>query len=752
MKKIGIMASIILLISCLSSSSIANPNVSYTPPVKILIDGYYVKSDGLAEFYGNALYLPLQVISSHLGANVTIDQNAEKMTISHKNIQLSFTFNSKTALWNGERITLPKHYIKNGQVMVPHSFIRTLFGASIEWQSATKTAAILSPEVGKLPKSTVISDQTIASLLDLNLFLQQHPFETLTAEEQKVIKRVRKEWAKETPFLMLGEKVFSKDGIFIEELSPANRPIKLMMVPLDSRPANVYYPVKIGALSGFSVMTPPNDWLGDLHEEGNTVLIKDWMKQFAHEAAGFIISIDMLAYGGLVPSRSYNHSLEEVYENLAVIKELKKTYPDKPIYVYDSIQRLTVTINSKYSQKDYSRVREWAQLYDRVYHFNERNDRERLKELETLIPTELLADYQKARKRNHEINKLMIDLLDEGTIDYLILSQDDAAEYGFHRIESEQLQQKLAELGIEEDRAVIFPGTDEIDMVLLSRFSSKFYKISPNYFISYSGTHGEDYLPEYEDIMLDENINRHIIASGGTITTNRDKANIQLMVHTPPIKEKDRVNSVQLFIDEIKSLTNLGIPTAVIDASTFTAEPLFTKKLLEEIDFPQLYGYSAWNTMGNRIGIAIGQASPRFAFMNNQTALFDSDVFKEATKHQAEFLLSRISTDWDYKSNTIKQLRQFAKSIGANGDDLQEDYPIVKRFTLRFMEDMVKQRGAENFDNKRIPHFIKDGNVYYKTISTYEDAFIDLPWKRDFDIAIYPKVTMKNNEEVNLIK
>src|SRR5690606_21806489 len=141
----------------------------------------------------------------------------------------------------------------------------------------------------------------------------------------------------------------------------------------------------------------------------------------------------------------------------------------------------------------------------------------------------------------------LIDWTANHYIDYLVLAQDDAAEYGLHRAESELLDEKVNKLNI-EDKVSIFPGTDEVDVVLLARFATKVYNESPTFYIEYSGIHGKNWVAPFEDTSFDQNVIKHITAAGAKITTDEKNADVNLILNTPSTikenREKDLLNTV----------------------------------------------------------------------------------------------------------------------------------------------------------------------------------------------------------------
>ncbi|NWQ42753.1 DUF4127 family protein [Bacillus sp. EB106-08-02-XG196] len=181
--------------------------------------------------------------------------------------------------------------------------------------------------------------------------------------------------------------------------------------------------------------------------------------------------------------------------------------------------------------KYYSQISEWAILYDKVVNLG-LPGKERLAELESIIPAAVLEDYKKARARNHTVNNLMIDWVDEGYIDHLILAQDDAAPHGLHRAERELLLEKVNQLDV-EDQVAVFLGADEVGVVLVSRFVNQLYKTSPAFFVEYGGVHGKDWIAPFEDTTFDYNVQKHIVSAGGRLVDNEEEADIHLLLNTP---------------------------------------------------------------------------------------------------------------------------------------------------------------------------------------------------------------------------
>ncbi|HOT76212.1 MAG TPA: DUF4127 family protein, partial [Candidatus Wallbacteria bacterium] len=78
----------------------------------------------------------------------------------------------------------------------------------------------------------------------------------------------------------------------------------VMIIPLDSRPANVLYPSLICKIAGFEPMLPPAELMDNFKKPADCEKMAEWMTANADKADAFVISATMLCYGGLVASRT----------------------------------------------------------------------------------------------------------------------------------------------------------------------------------------------------------------------------------------------------------------------------------------------------------------------------------------------------------------------------------------------------------------------------------------------------------------
>lgn len=533
--------------------------------------------------------------------------------------------------------------------------------------------------------------------------------------------------------------LFSSVGM-IEAAGKEKSLATILMVPLDDRPANIYFPQQVGRAAGVNVQIPPKEMIGYFTVPGNGKEISKWILANADKADGFVISTSMLAYGGLVASRTGVKSLEDSLSDIQVIKKLKEMYPDKPVYVYDTIQRLAVTaINDEYL-KYYSLISEWAVLYDKVVNLG-MDGKERLEQLESLIPPSVLEDYKKARARNHTVNQLMIDWVKQGYIDYLILSQDDAAPYGVHRAEREILKAKVNDLQV-QNQVSIFPGADEVDVVLVSRFVNHFLHSTPKFFVEYGGIHGKDWIAPFEDTTFDYNVEKHIISAGGRVVGNEEQADIHLLLNTPSSSSSSRTKDIDGLVNRTKELIAKDKQVAIGDVLlTNRAEEELVMKLAGTVDLTKILSYSGWNTAGNALGITVGHAASRNTFLS-QTSGFGVPLYEQTAKAHYEFLLHRFAKDQGYKNVVHPAARAYVQQLGAGEFDLGEHYGKVNSFVQEKLTEQT-ELWYQYFDGKQVYIGSRGNKDFYKTISSLESVHVKLPWPRIFEAELEPSLVLK---------
>ncbi|UMZ74635.1 DUF4127 family protein [Natranaerofaba carboxydovora] len=550
----------------------------------------------------------------------------------------------------------------------------------------------------------------------------------------------------------------------------------IVLLALDDRPANTFVPEKTAKVSGgVNINTMPEELMEEISpkDEGfDSELIEkigDFLKNkgygelneadeaFGHdgEVDAFVISADMLFFGGLVSSRNVEPNIdkeERIKKGTNILKELKEIYPDAEVYVYSSIQRLAPTFAGDVDDDLYNDIRYWAINYDRVHNEGKVEYTANLERLENRIPDGILKGYINSREMNQRINLKLLELLDDDYIDYMVISQDDAADYGLHRVEQKEIEEKKSSLNI-EDKIEIFPGTDEVDGILISRYINKAYDREPLFYPIYPEVpeiikdnidpeyyDPEEWIPLLEDIPLEKNIEARINALGGELVDDREKADILLFVNNlncgcgemtedlvkrlkrqieldedEKIEVRDELTeSIKEFAREISYNLNMGRYAAVSDVGKLNGGcKTFVEGLLEEVELFDLLSYSGWNTAGNSLGQSLAQANNRHFYIlagsedieYEDRYYLDNDSKLLGARAQASLIFHRFSKDYLYAGGFRKEVIDYMGELEDNdGDqhDLGEDYDKIKDYFDDKFRGELEEFYEDYFDGRRL--------------------------------------------------
>lgn len=461
--------------------------------------------------------------------------------------------------------------------------------------------------------------------------------------------------------------------------------MKIAIIPIDNRPVCYNLVKEIANIDNrLELFLPDKKLLGGLHKIANIEGILNWLENL-EEVDAIVISLDTIAYGGLIPSRRCKNSIEEIKSRLEKFKTILQKC--KKVYAFSSIMRISNN-NVNEEEKEY-----WDQYGTKIFEYSYRFHKESVDVSD--IPNEILSDYLATRYRNFGINKMYLEWSIEGILDTLVFSKDDCAEYGFNVLEADILDKNIKEKNLS---ALVKTGADEIPLTLFARAVCDFHTQAPKISTKFLAPENKHLISNYEDISIEKSVKAQIELSGGEIAEEKE-ADLVLIINNFEEQQGEIVMGVktQPFSGQFSLPKKPYILADVRFANG--ADNIFIEKFFKKpIDFDTFYGYSGWNTSANTLGSLICAGIIRY---------FAKDYNEEAFKR---LQIIRFLDDWAYQANVRQALKQKAKN-----KKQQIDRPDVRQ--LFKMMSPFEQKLAKFF---RIKTQIK-----YK-----------FPWKRFFEIEV----------------
>jgi len=139
MKKASVALACMVLVITLGSGVVFAQQL----PIIVNVNGSELTFDQPAIIVGDRALVPLRAIFEELGANVEWDNSTQIVTAIKGDITITIQIGNDILTRNGEQITLDvPPQIVGGRALVPLRAIAESFGAEVDWNERTRTAAI----------------------------------------------------------------------------------------------------------------------------------------------------------------------------------------------------------------------------------------------------------------------------------------------------------------------------------------------------------------------------------------------------------------------------------------------------------------------------------------------------------------------------------------------------------------------------------------------------------------------------------
>ena len=493
---------------------------------------------------------------------------------------------------------------------------------------------------------------------------------------------------------------------------------KILYVPIDDRPCNLYQVVQVAEKLGYEILTPPAGMVGTKGFNGDPEKMWAWLDETAPQADFAVLSTDALIYGSLVGSRVHDLDAATILERAQRFKTFREKFSYLPIYAFGTIMRTPRSGNFSSAEPEY--YKEYgAKFFNYTVLLDKQEmgklsggDKQAMKKLEAEIPKEYLDDWFKRRAKNSDANELFIEYTRAGIFDYFLLGCDDSAKFSQTHRESRRLTELSSDLG--KTKIQVTSGADELGMLMTARGINCDRNEIPFVSVMYNEGKGADTFPSYCNEPLGVSIDAAIIAAGGLKIPEHERADLVLAVNTrengktyeSAVAKKNKIRQrtdIKTFMKPVKKFLAKGYPVAIVDVSFANgADNALMNQLKRNDLLYRIKAYGGWNTATNSSGFLIG-AGVLTKFMS------DKDV--------AEILTTRYLDEWAYQANVRQEI------VGASYGLPGEGNPMDLKDKLAPLEELLNERmRAFAAENLRLPNRWR-----------LENLNVRLSWKRTFE-------------------
>lgn len=485
--------------------------------------------------------------------------------------------------------------------------------------------------------------------------------------------------------------------------------MKMVLLPLDERPCNYFYPTYLPLSKEITLVMPPRSILSKKKVVADIEKIHEWLINECKDADYALLSLDTLLYGGIVPSRLHHDSLDTLINRSKTIKRIKEVNPNIKIFVNELIMR-TPSYSNSTEEPDYfdeygKELWEYGTLLDKKHlGIITLNELTKMNELLDFIPHEYIKDLMNRRDINKKATINNLRYLLDNSIDYFIIPQDDCAPYGFTSIDRREINDFLTFNKL-NDKVITYPGADEAGMVLISYALNDYYQKELKVYVKYVDESLKERIPDYEDRPLDKSISEHIFISKMKRTYDYDESDLVLLINL--YSENDLEETME-FIKQVKNDKKIiGIADVLTtnrgDIKLFKA--LNSHKLLNKID-----SYAGWNTSSNTMGTTI----------SNMVSYY----YSRDDKKKGYSLLIRYLEDVFYMGIIRDELNKMIYKKASLMNISIEQVNDYKETLIDICEIKLNEY-ANTYD--------------LKEVYNYNHFEVDFPWNRTFETELIIK-------------
>ena len=563
--------------------------------------------------------------------------------------------------------------------------------------------------------------------------------------------------------------------------------MKILLLPLDERPCNAAFPGRLFPADKVQILLPRK--LGHKKKPADFSVLSDFLFEKAKDADALLLSLDMLLYGGLIPSRLHHLKTETLFSRLHLIRELKEKYPALPIYAFATVMRCPAYSSDDEEPDYYERFGSAIHARGALMHralaglttsseaegpvpspagllpaasnspspagllpaasgegeisapFSSDPagstsaepvpasslDNEDSQDPELCLSGDFetcLEDYLARRALNKQLSLQALELVKEGILESIVFPQDDSMRFGFPAMDQEEIRRRILTLGLTE-RAMMYPGSDEIALTLLCRILLNHHGFLPKVYVKYLTDGARSLIPLYEGLPLSATTSYQLHSAGCITADTCAEADIVLLETAPSGSMEEAwlqpSRSPSYFAERnfpemlsfIQRMRGAGKVVTVADNAYANGDDLDLIRILDADHLlMDLQGYAGWNTNANTMGCAIAMGV--CAFLYGEQGLFPDPASETQRRN---FLISRYLEDACYQADVRQYVTEKIRPLGFDYFFTGEEEGEVRDLILAELQIRIKTELSSLADRIQIRR-------------------LTLPWKRMFEIDL----------------
>lgn len=483
-------------------------------------------------------------------------------------------------------------------------------------------------------------------------------------------------------------------------------PVKIGLIPLDSRPCNTQYPELLATMSNAKIEIP-YQYLDSYLLPADTEGLWNWLNNSSKNFGKIIINTNELFNGGLIASR-HPSSYKDWETKIKNFEKFCLENKNKEVIVITVLPRLLPSqFTHLWKYKD--ELITYAKKIDKYSLAGKKNPLPPKN-----IPENILDEYLSIYKNTNDLVRYIISLTNQGLVDHYLIGQDDAEKYGLSN-------KIIRELTTEFNEKIQFVhGADELTMLALTKTLSS--KSKPVLSIAYTNDSLKNNFFPFEAAEL-ENV----------LKTKMEYFNISLNTTSPHLEIiHNDFKEVPLLEKKIREKERgyLGIMDIAYTnrGDISLLDFIFSQKLVKKID-----GYAGWNTASNTIGTELAH------FVSYQYLQENFKKYKKTSKEEAlqaliKFKYIRVTEDLVYQGILREKLNKELTKRKIDPYHLGE----FKSEANKILEDLYKPY-QEKLANALSGDY-QVGTIQF-TVNNITSK-IELPWERTFEAKVVPQVNI----------